>query len=155
MRGLLRQWWNLLPPVKRLKQGLAARERTIENLKANLGAALKERDGYAGHTMRLERERAEAVRLYEGAEVAREEMAGHAGRLAQEREELIGAVTGLQAELEATQKQVEELRWQRDELESERNELKGYLERDEAEIERLKAQLERARATAPDRGSLD
>jgi regulator of replication initiation timing len=149
MRDLLRRAFHAIPPVKRLKRALEVREEAIEGLKRNLGEAIRERDSYAGHVMRLDRERAELAGLYEGAETARGEMLAHAERLSGERAELIQAVEALQAQLESAHRQVEALRGQRDELERERNDLKRYLERDQAELARMTAFVERAGATIP------
>ena len=127
MRELLRRVFHALPPVKRLKRAVEVREASIEGLKRNLSEALRERDSYCGHAMRLDRERNEAIRLLEGAETARGEMQAHAERLNRERDELIRAVEALQAELEASHRQAGALLGQRDALENERDQLKAYL----------------------------
>lgn len=121
------------------------REEAIDGLKRNLAEAMRERDAYSGHMVRLENERKEFAALYEGAEQARAEMQAHAERLNAEREELIAAVSALQAELETTQKQVEALRGQRDALERERNDLKAHL----ADLERLRTLVAQAGADVP------
>lgn len=156
MRALARRMLDALPPVRRLRRAVAVREETIESLKRNLAEAMRERDAYCGHMMRLENERKQCAALYEGAEQAREEMQAHAERLNAEREELIGAVSALQAELEAAHRKLEDagremesLFNQRNVLEQERNELKAYLERDQAAIAVLQTLVVRAGAEVP------
>lgn len=86
------------------------KEEAIQGLKRNLAEALRERDSYCGHMMRLDRERSEFVELYEWAEKARLEMQAHAERLQSERDEVTALADRLQSELEAARKQVELLR---------------------------------------------
>lgn len=139
-----------------MRRAIAAREEAINNLKRNLAEAMRERDSYCGHMMRLENERREFAALYEGAEQARAEMQAHAERLNAEREELIAAVSALQLELETAHRSLEDagremesLFQQRNVLEQERDELKAYLQRDQAEIAALQNLVVRAGAEVP------